>query len=284
MSHLKRLLLVLAGAVALAACGGSDDSADEAIGVRPFAEIQANEFTFEVDEFDPSRAIFRVRTTEPAICAIVWGETEALGSFNNSLAMNGTGIVDHDVFLPGASPGETYYFQVQGSTADGTLYQSELATFTVPEVDGGAGDADSTDNGTTIREVNLALSATIADVSSEFSSSWAAANAIDDDLSTEWSSSGDGDDAFITVDLGSPNDIGGVEYLTRSMADGTAITTTYWVTIDDGERLGPFAAGNPAETNFQAIQASGQVVRFEAQDTTGGNTGAVEIRVFAPAP
>ena len=284
MCHLKRLLLVLAGAVALAACGGSDDSDDEAIGVRPFAEIQANEFTFEVDEFDPSRAIFRVRTTEPAICAIVWGETEALGSFNNSLAMNGTGIVDHDVFLPGALPGETYYFQVQGSTADGTLYQSGLATFTVPEVDGGAGDAGSTDNGTTIREVNLALSATIADVSSEFSSSWAAANAIDDDLSTEWSSSGDGDDAFITVDLGSPNDIGGVEYLTRSMADGTAITTTYWVTIDDGERLGPFAAGNPAETNFQAIQASGQVVRFEAQDTTGGNTGAVEIRVFAPAP
>ena len=67
------------------------------------------------------------------ICAIVWGETEELGKFNNSLAMNGTGIVNHDVFLPGAVPGRTYYFQVQGSTADGTLYRTETATFTIPE-------------------------------------------------------------------------------------------------------------------------------------------------------
>jgi hypothetical protein len=277
---MNRLMVFLAAAMVLAACGGSDDSADDAT-VRPFSEIQANEFTFEVDEFDPSRAIFRVRTTEPSICAIVWGETESLGSFNNSLAMNGTGIVDHDVFLPGALPGETYFFQVQGSTADGALYQSELDTFTVPEVD--AGMATDTTAATDLGQ-NLALSASITDVSSEFSDAWGAANAIDDDLSTEWSTSGDGDDAFITIDLGSPRDIGGVEFITRSMADGTAITTTYRVTVDDGNQFGPFAAGTPSETNFQPIEAVGQVLRFEAQDTTGGNTGAVEIRVFAPAP
>lgn len=277
---MNRMLVFLAGAMVLAACSGSDDSGDD-VSVRPFAEIQANEFTFEVDEFDPSRAIFRVRTTEPSICAIVWGETESLGMFNNSLAMNGTGIVDHDVFLPGALPGETYFFQVQGSTADGTLYQSELDTFTVPGVD--AGVATDSTAATDLGE-NLALSASITDVSSEFSDAWVAANAIDDDLSTEWSTSGDGDDAFITIDLGSPRDIGGVEFITRSMADGTAITTTYWVTVDDGNQLGPFAAGTPSETNFQPIEAVGQVLRFEAQDTTGGNTGAVEIRVFAAIP
>ena len=169
----------------------------------------------------------------------------------------------------------SYFFQVQGSTADGTLYQSELDTFTVPEVDAGA--ATDTTAATDLGQ-NLALSASITDVSSEFSDAWVAANAIDDDVSTEWSTSGDGDDAFITIDLGSPRDIGGVEFITRSMADGTAITTTYWVTVDDGNQLGPFAAGTPSETNLLPIEAVGQVLRFEAQDTTGGNTGAVEIR------
>lgn len=122
------LIGILATAAAVAACGGSGGSTE----VRPFSEVQADEFVFESDPTTPDRGIFRVTTTEPMICAIVWGESEELGNFNNSLAMNGTGIVDHDVFLPGAEPGETYFFRVQGSTTDGMLFQSELATFTLP--------------------------------------------------------------------------------------------------------------------------------------------------------
>ena len=38
------------------------------------------------------------------ICAIVWGETEALGNLNNSLAMNGTGIVTTTCTFPAPSP------------------------------------------------------------------------------------------------------------------------------------------------------------------------------------
>ena len=279
---MKRLVLILgAGALVLAACGGSSEPDSGAGDVRPFAEIQATELAFEADPLDPGRAIFRVDTTEPAICAIVWGETEALGNFNNSLDMNGTGIIEHNVFLPGAEPGKTYFFQLQGSIADGSLFQSELSTFTVP---GATTDASSGTSGMEAQHgANLAVAGTIADVSSEFSASWAAANAIDDDMTTEWSSAGDGSGAFIVVDLGSAQSIGGVEFITRSMANGTAITTTYWVTVDDGTRLGPFDAGSPADARFQAIDATGQTVRFEAEDTTGGNTGAVEVRVFAPA-
>ena len=39
------------------------------------------------------------------ICAIVWGEDDSFGRFNNSQSMNGTGIVDHDVVLPEVEPG-----------------------------------------------------------------------------------------------------------------------------------------------------------------------------------
>jgi hypothetical protein len=268
-------VLFAAAAVALlaAACSSGDSSATE---VRPFEEIQDSDLVFENDPTFPGRGVFHLTTTEPAICAIVWGATEALGNFNNSLNMNGTGIVQHDVFLPGAEPGKTYFYQLQGSTADGSLFQSELMTFTLPESD--AVQSDAGQIGT-----NLAPGGTISGVSSEFSAAWAGPNAIDDDLSTEWSSAGDGDESFITIDLGETQAVAAFEFLTRTMADGTATTTTYTVTVDDGEVLGPFPAGNPADPQRTEVDLSGRTFRFEVTDSTGGNTGAIEIRVIAPA-
>ena len=264
-------IVVLAGA-----CGGGDDSGASAGEVRPFSEVQADEFVFEADPTNPERGIFRVTTTEPMICAIVWGETEELGRFNNSLAMSGTGIIDHDVFLPGAVPGRTYYFRVQGSTADGTLYQTDIATFTIPESQA-AVPTEGADRGD-----NLALGATVVEVSSEFSDGFAAVNAIDDSGTTEWATAGDGDDAFIVLDLGRERDIAGVEFITRSMLDGTAVTETFTVTVDDAEPLGPFPAGTAVEPNLAPLDTPGRVVRFDVDTSTGGNVGAVEIRVLAP--
>lgn len=271
---------ILLGLALLATgCVSSEGSgAGQAPSVRPFSEVQASAFAFENDATFPGRGIFRVKTTEPMICAIAWGETESLGNFNNSLDMNGTGIVDHDVLLPRAEPGKTYFYRVQGSTAAGTLYQSDLATFTLPALDG------QTPTGATPKPLgqNLALDATVTDVSSEFSATWAASNAIDGDLSTEWSTAGDGNDGFITIDLGSRRDVAGVAFLTRSMADGSATASTFWVEVGGGKRFGPFSAGNPADPNVIPVEFSGQVLRFEVEDSTGGNTGAVEIQVLAP--
>jgi len=274
-----RNLIALVGVVAvvLTACGNDDAKSTSRSEVRPFSEVQADDFVFEADPTSLERGIFRVTTTEAMICAIVWGETDAFGSFNNSLAMNGTGIVDHDVFLPGAIPGRTYFFRVQGSTADGTLYRSEMATFTIPESDASGQSNDTVDSRT-----NLAAAATVVDVSSEFSSAFAASNAIDDVGTTEWSSAGDGDDAFITIDLGAASEIAGVEFITRSMLDGTAITKTYKVTVDGDATFGPFSAGTPVEPNFAAFIATGRVIRFDIETSSGGNVGAVEVRVLAP--
>ena len=67
------------------------------------------------------------------------------------------------------------------------------------------------------------------------------------------------------------------------MADGSAITTTYRVVIDGEATFGPFPAGSPAVERVHALDIEGRLVRFEVVETTGGNPGAVEIRVFAPA-
>jgi hypothetical protein len=268
------IVVTLALALVLAACGGDDAAGDSR--VQPFSEIQAGELSFEVDPLDPGRGIFRVTTTEPAICSITWGETEVMGNQNNSLSMNGTGIIQHDVILPGALPGETYYFRLQGSTADGQLFQSELNTFTLPDLEGPVG-GDTADRGD-----NLALGAAVVEVSSEFNASFGASRALDGDLSTEWSTRGDGDEGFVVIDLGGTLDIGGVAFVTRSMADGSAITDQFTVSVDGGEPLGPFPAGSPADPGFQAVEASGRVLRFDIASSTGGNTGAVEIQVYGP--
>jgi hypothetical protein len=265
----------------LGACGSSDDDAAvTATEVRPFAEVQATGFVFDADPLDPTRGIFRVETTEPMICAIVWGETDQLGRFNNSLSMNGTGIIEHDVALPDIEPGRRYHFIVQGTTAAGTLYRSAPATFTIPALD--SEDSASPTAAVEVGE-NLALSATVVEVSSEFSTGFAGMLAIDDDLTTEWSTAGDGDDGSITIDLGTSQDIAGVEFVSRSMADGSAITSTFAVHVDGGEPLGPFPAASPATSRIGQLDVNGRVVRFDVEQSSGGNVGAVEIRVYGPA-
>ncbi len=294
LGHTLKLGGFLLGLVLLAAACSSSDSAsaessrsdsgsDNSPGdsaslgeLLPFADVQDTDFVFEGDPTNPGRGIFRMKTTEPMICAIVWGETEGFGNFNNSLSMNGTGIIDHDVVLPGAEAGKTYFFRVQGTTADGSQYRSETGTFTIPDLGGGSGEDAMVDHG-----VNLALEATVVDSSSSFGNGWEPQNAIDGDLNTEWASASDGDDGSITIDLGSVQDIAGVEFLTRSMLDGTATTEMFTITVDSGETFGPFPAGNPASTNFAAVEFSGQEIRFEVETSTGGNVGAIEVRVFA---
>ena len=272
----QRLLPVAALTLILAACGSTAEAGGE---VRPFSEVQDSEFVFENDPTFPDRGIFRVVTTEAMICSITWGPTEELGNQNNDLAMNGTGIIEHNVLLPGAEPGVTYFFRVQGATAEGQLFQSELATFTLPIIDPAGGDEDMEEEA---HGDNLAIGGSVVEVSSEFSAGFAGQNAIDDDLATEWASAGDGDDAFLTIDLGSVQEVAGVEFITRSMANGTAITNQFFVVVDDGDRLGPFATGNPATPSFNAVTFTGRIIRFEIDTSTGGNTGAIEARVFAP--
>lgn len=121
-------------------------------------------------------------------------------------------------------------------------------------------------------------------MSSEFSADFAGLFAIDGDLATEWSTTGDGDDGFITVDLGAERDLGGVEFVTRAMADGTARTGTFTVTVDDGDLLGPFPAGTVAQPDPVDINVTGRRLRFDIETSTGGNVGAVEIRVYAATP
>lgn len=123
---------------------------------------------------------------------------------------------------------------MQGSGADGSLYRSELTSFRTPPAEAVAPTGG-----------NVALGAEVVDVSSEFSGAFAAANALDGDLGTEWSSRGDGDDASITVDLGREVRVGGVALRSRAMSDGSSVVETFTVTVDGGQTYGRSRPARP---------------------------------------
>jgi hypothetical protein len=260
------------GVVSLVAAACSTSGDDGA--VRDFSEIQSSNFEFTVDANGVAK--MNVSTNIDAACSISYGETDALGTIGTDDDMGGAAHDDHEVILVDAEPGKTYKFRVQGADAQGNIYQSEIATFTLPEVPDGGGESMA-DHGT-----NVAEGATVLDVSSIFSASWSGDNAFDGDMTTEWATKGSGDDAYIVIDLGSAQPIVGVEFITRTMSDGTATTTEYTVTVDDGETYGPFHAGNQNDPGFTEVEFTGQVLRFDVAASTGGNTGATEIRAFAP--
>lgn len=259
---LATLLLVPIAGPALPIAAQSTPPAATRAAIRDFMEIAAGEPRVELDP-SGTAATIRVTSTVDAACSVVFGTDETFGRIAVDSDMAGGGHTDHHPILGGLTPDTTYLYRLQGTTADGTLYQSRTLSFRTPPAPASGPD--------------LVVAATITEVSSEYSAAFGAVNAIDGDLATEWSSKGDGDDAFLTLDLGSPQAIGAVGWDTRSMTDGTAVTTTFTLTAD-GTVVGTFPAG-PATS---PVDLTAQVLRFDVASSTGGNTGAREIVVRGP--
>jgi hypothetical protein len=265
-THPRPTVIAACAAVLVGLSGCADSDAEPATEVLAVEDVLTEVPDVTVDS-SGTFATLSVTTDLEMACAVVYGQTEDLGEgIATDDDMGGGAHTDHQAVMRDLEPDTVYHYRLQGSGSDGRLYQGDLATFRTPP----AGPSDAPGP-------NAALDARVKDVSSEFSASFAAGNAIDGDPGTEWSTDGDGDDASITLDLGQAADIIGVGYRSRSMSDGTAIVETYQVTID-GTTYGPFPAGTGLVVS--ETSARGQILTFEAVTTSGGNTGAAEIEVY----
>ena len=233
--------------------------------VRDFEDIAASEVLITPDPSGRA-AILAVDTTIDVACSVVYGTDESFGLIAVDSDMDGGAHAEHQPVLGGLEPDTAYLYRLQGTAPDGTIYVSEVMGFQTPAA--------------AVGPENLALGATVTGVSSEWSDAFAAQNAFDGDPTTEWSTRDDGDDAWVQIDLGSPQAIGDIIFRTRSMSDGSATTASYSVTAD-GVTYGPFPAEEPfGQLRDRGIEA--QVLRFDVDASTGGNTGAIEILVLAP--
>lgn len=262
-----RLAGIGALCLALTACGGAAASKGTAT-IYPFGAVEVGKVHLQV-EADGTSAVVQVQTNPATVCAIAYGRTASLGSIANDPDMGGKAITRHTVVLGGLSPGATYRYRLTATDARGRVFQTrQLGTFTTPHHQRAS-------------EVDIAVGAKVAAVSSQYSSTYKAANAVDGNLATEWSSDGDGDRAFITIDLGRQRKVTGVAFITRSMSDGSAITRTFAVIVDGHQRYGPFPAGNRLNSRVAKVSFTGRRLRFQVVTSTGGNTGAAEVEVFS---
>lgn len=252
--------------------GGTADDAAPAppAGVLPFSSIQANDITIEPEG---SGSVLRVNTSIDVACAVAFGPTESFGSLATDTDMAGGGHSVHQPLMRDLTDGVTYFYRVQAIGPDGTLYMGDVMQFTQSGGDGG----ESIDP----PAANVAPLARVKDVSSEYSDAFAGSNAIDEDLSTEWSTNGDGDDAYIVLEFSDLMLVEGVGFRTRSMTDGTSITLSYSVTVDGKQTYGPFEAA--PGLSVALVEFSGYEVRFDVDTSTGGNTGAIEVEVYGEA-
>lgn len=261
-------LAALGGVLSVLAAACTSGGARVDVEVRPIDEVLASDI--EVTP-DPSgmAATLTVETSVPVACAVVYGPGDDFGAVAVDQDMSAGAHREHAPLLTGLDPGTEYRYVLQGSDTAGRLYRSDVMTFTTPAADAAA-----------VPGTNVARNATVVGVSSQFSDGFVAGRAIDGDLGTAWASAGDGDDAWIELDLGAPTDIVAVRLRSRSMTDGTSVIERYTVTVDGQDALGPFDAGSGVEPPVD-VAARGQRLRFDAATTTGGNTGAVEIEIYA---
>jgi quercetin dioxygenase-like cupin family protein len=134
---------------------------------------------------------------------------------------------------------------------------------------------------------NVALGrkgARVTGVSSNFGggsndSPFGADNAIDGDPATEWSSDGDGDEAWIELELDRSYRVMALSVHTRTMGESAQVSS-FSVLTDEGIELGPFELPGADRPYLFPVQVQARRLRFEVVASSGGNTGFVDLGVF----
>ncbi len=110
-------------------------------------------------------------------------------------------------------------------------------------------------------------------------SSFGSDKALDGDPTTEWSSNGDGSHAWLEIELPSKIRVTSLGFWSRTMGSSAQIFS-FRVVSDNGEVAGPFTLEDAGRIYYFEAKITGKRLRFEALETSGGNTGAMEIEVY----
>ncbi len=272
------IMSILAGFISLAVAQAQEatdlDAALAAINFRPIDDIIDQELI--VSGFtNRGTATVPIETSIPVACTLVYGTTPAFGQLTLDQDMDGGTHSSHSPQLSGLEPETLYYFRVQGVDDAGNVYVSETMTFTTPAM-----VAVETDN-----LLALENGAEIVGVSSNWNDQaddgrFGILSALDGDPGTAWSSDGDGNDAWVEVKLAQRSVIRQVEFWTRFMSDGTAQIFEFTVVTDSGDTYGPFTLPDPDQPYTFDVEFEAETLRFQVADSSGGNTGAIEIAVY----
>lgn len=264
-------------AAVLAVVTGCSASSGASPPVRPAAEIIASGPEFVGDS--TANLTFKLQTKIPVACSVVYGETTAYGSIATDMDMAGGAHTNHHPPLSNLKPDTLYHFRFQGADAQGTLYVSDDYTYRTPK----ASAASNQPAGKNV--ALLSAGARIKGVSSNYgggdnASAYGANHAIDGDPTSQWSSNGDGDKAWIEIELPQEYKLSALGFQTRTMGSSAQISQ-FRVITDKGETLGPFDLPDASAVHYFPVDTTAKTLRFEVVKSSGGNTGATEIEAYA---
>jgi hypothetical protein len=279
----RHLLILLGSLIALVLFGAVMTAADEDgetvtvsghdVQIMPLSGV--TESPVEILDITDTSARVNFVGTVPLACYLVYGTDETFGSVTNDPNMAAAAIIEHNPVLIDLEPDIEYVFRMQGVGEDGIIYISDLYSFrTLSASEETTENLLSPENGAEVLEVSSNFGGQPND------GRWGILNAFDGSPATEWSSAGDGDDAYFVVELTGRHHIHTIEYWTRSMSDGSAITESFTITIDSGETFGPFELEEFAVLNIFPVDFVTSTLRYDVERSTGGNTGIIEIAAF----
>lgn len=252
-------------------------------GVLPESSIAPGLFDLAIVTEGLEPTIVDIKATEarltfissiPLACSIVYGKSTDFGAVAIDANMNGGAIIDHNPILTNLDAETQYYYRVQGTDAQGKMYWAPISSFTT-----------AADNASDNNLLSLNNGALISDVSSNFGEaqndqSWGANSAIDGSTNSAWSSAGDGDNAFIEIQLPQAELIEVIEVWSRFMSDGSAKIFSFTITVDNGDILGPFNLPDTQQAYQFPINRMSSSIRLDAVSSSGGNTGLIEIAAY----
>ena len=290
-------LLFLAAWVALAtalvgtACGGTDTPTPASTPSPTATTVQADlpaapptdiaEVLIsgpDVVDITPRSANLTAVSNTDLVCAVAYGLTTDYGQIATDTDMAGGGHSDHHPRLTGLEPDTVYHYRLGGIGPDVTVYRSQDLTFRTPPAEAGTGQRPSGDN-----LASLANGARVIGVSSNFggdnTGAWGANSTLDGSASTAWSSNGDGNEAWIEIELPDETHVTAIGFWTRTMGSSAEVFS-FAIVTDLGETHGPFNLDGADVTKYIDTDFVATRLRFQAIETSGGNVGAIEIEVF----
>ena len=266
----KLILGVLLGALVLGGCGSGDNR------ILTLEDIPNGFDGPTILSTSSNTATISFDSGVPTVCNSPYGETTGYGQVATIPMLSGA-TFDHVLTFSGLEPDTTYHYKLVATDNEGNTYQSEDFTFkTEPAAGVSLGETNW---------LSLEAGAVIIRVSSNFGSgandkNWGANSAIDGSDARVWSSDGDGDDAYILIEMAQPVHVTQLRVFTRSMSNGTAQIFSFTVTTDSGEVFGPFELQDATEAYEFEVDFVTRTLRFDAVSTSGGNTGFVELEAY----
>ena len=224
-----------------------------------------------VESVTATSAVISLKTGAPAFCQVNYGPTPQYGQMRR-MTMSGP-MTDHRILLPGLQPDTVYHYRLTAVDIQARVYQSSDLTFKTPAAPAGRPKGENV--------ASVSAGARVVGVSSNHggegnTSTYGADQAIDGDATTEWSSDGDGDMAWIEIELATSYHLSAVGFWTRTM--GSSAQVQQFEVVADGQtRLGPFTVPDAGGIHYFAVDVTAKRLRFNVVESSGGNTGALEI-------